>query len=199
MTIHYYILQFKNLTRSWSAVILSKFNARYKILQYYYTKWNKYCAKWNRNFVYSKRVILHKFLTLILLFITFDFLVDGNFSEWSNWTICSVTCSKGVKRRTRTCTNPSPFNGANCTGNYTEQKVCDQGQCPGTIMFLWFWVYTDHLKIYFTFFKCYNVRVCWQEVNGAYHRQETMFEEEIVKSCQPALYKLHPLKRIRII
>lgn len=80
-----------------------------------------------------------------------------------------------------------------------SKKFCDQGQCPGTIMFLWFWVYTDHLKIYFTFFKCYNVRVCWQEVNGAYHRQETMFEEEIVKSCQPALYKLHPLKRIRII
>ena len=84
---------------------------------------------------YSERMIFLKFLTLILLFIAFHFLVDGNFSEWSNWTICSVSCGKGVKRRTRNCTNPSLLNGANCTGNYTEQKVCNEGQCPGTITF----------------------------------------------------------------
>ena len=57
---------------------------------------------------------------------------------------------------------------------------------------LWFWVNTDDLKIYFTFFKCYNVRVCWRGITGTYHRQKIMFEEEIAKSCQPATSKLLP-------
>ena len=57
---------------------------------------------------------------------------------------------------------------------------------------LWFWVNTDDLKIYFTFFKCYNVRVCWRGITGTYHRRKIMFEEETAQSCQPASSKLLP-------
>ena len=74
-------------------------------------------------------------VTLILLFVVFNFAVDGKFLEWRTWNISSVSCSQGVKRRTRTCTNLSPFKGANCTGNYTEHKVSNEGQCPGAVMF----------------------------------------------------------------
>ena len=73
------------------------------------------------------------FESTILLFL--NFIVDGNFSQWSNWTSCSVSCSQGARTRERTCTNPSPVNGTNCTGNYTDWIVCKEGPCPGITKF----------------------------------------------------------------
>ncbi|CAH3170414.1 unnamed protein product, partial [Porites evermanni] len=37
--------------------------------------------------------------------------VDGGFSNWSNWTKCSITCGTGFQLRTRSCTNPLPEHG----------------------------------------------------------------------------------------
>lgn len=75
---------------------------------------------------YFKLLILN-LLTLLFL----KFIVNGNFSEWSKWTSCSVSCSQGVRTRERTCTNPSPANGTDCIGNYTDRIVCKEGPCPG--------------------------------------------------------------------
>ena len=67
------------------------------------------------------------------------FIVDGNFSEWSHWTSCSVSCSQGVRTRERTCTNPSPVNGTNCIGNHTDWIVCKKESCPGITKLFWYW------------------------------------------------------------
>ena len=84
-----------------------------------------------RGGVVRGRVIVN---LLNLLFI-FNFVVDGDFSEWGNWTSCSVSCSEGVRIRERTCTNPTLVYGKNCIGSYTDQIVCNEGPCPGVTKF----------------------------------------------------------------
>ncbi|XP_066297373.1 uncharacterized protein [Branchiostoma lanceolatum] len=58
--------------------------------------------------------------------------VDGNWSPWTFWSSCDVTCGFGHQSRSRSCDNPRPLGGgANCTGNSEETQVCDTGQqCP---------------------------------------------------------------------
>ncbi|XP_053387921.1 neurogenic locus notch homolog protein 1-like [Mercenaria mercenaria] len=58
-------------------------------------------------------------------------VVDGNWTPWSNWSHCDVTCENGVQTRTRSCTNPAPkYGGQNCIGNSTDVKVCMLELCP---------------------------------------------------------------------
>ncbi|XP_078693729.1 uncharacterized protein LOC144923237 [Branchiostoma floridae x Branchiostoma belcheri] len=58
--------------------------------------------------------------------------VDGNWTDWSPWSACSVTCGVGTETRDRTCTNPAPANGgADCDGLDQEAQDCDTGVlCP---------------------------------------------------------------------
>ncbi|KAJ7379731.1 hypothetical protein OS493_014137 [Desmophyllum pertusum] len=65
--------------------------------------------------------------------------IDGGFTEWSEWSECSVTCGGGVQRRSRTCTNPKPEgNGKTCQEqdagpadqtNICNPKLCDVPSC----------------------------------------------------------------------
>lgn len=46
----------------------------------------------------------------------FEFLVNGNWTMWTNWTGCSKSCDNGTRFRIRECANPAPsFGGDNCT------------------------------------------------------------------------------------
>ncbi|EDO49204.1 predicted protein, partial [Nematostella vectensis] len=58
---------------------------------------------------------------------------DGNYSQWSEWTSCTVTCGGGEQMRSRTCTNPTPhFGGKDCSaiGASTETGSCQTQECP---------------------------------------------------------------------
>ncbi len=58
---------------------------------------------------------------------------DGNWSIWSAWSTCSVTCGNGNQTQTRTCSNPSPANGGkNCSAFNTETvtQACTSQPCP---------------------------------------------------------------------
>ncbi|XP_052089215.1 semaphorin-5A-like [Mytilus californianus] len=58
--------------------------------------------------------------------------VDGQWSEWSSYGSCPVTCGSGAHSRYRTCNNPTPANGgASCKGLDTEYAICWSGECPG--------------------------------------------------------------------
>ena len=60
--------------------------------------------------------------------------MDGGYSPWSNYSICTVTCGGGTQIRNRPCDNPNPQNGGkNCSqiGDPEESRACNVLPCPG--------------------------------------------------------------------
>ena len=64
-------------------------------------------------------------------------LVDGIYTQWSQWGACSVTCGTGTHIRNRQCIGP--FHGGRpCTdplnkngfGDATESENCFEKACP---------------------------------------------------------------------
>ncbi|XP_060580103.1 coadhesin-like [Ruditapes philippinarum] len=61
---------------------------------------------------------------------------NGGWTDWGQWSTCSVTCGDGLKSRSRTCTNPSPSpHGKYCDGNPFEDVVCTKSSCSPNIVF----------------------------------------------------------------
>ncbi|XP_044123231.1 hemicentin-1 isoform X1 [Neovison vison] len=57
--------------------------------------------------------------------------VHGGYSLWSTWRACSVTCGKGIQKRSRLCNNPFPANGGKpCQGSDSEMRNCQRKLCP---------------------------------------------------------------------
>ncbi|XP_031561120.1 A disintegrin and metalloproteinase with thrombospondin motifs adt-1-like isoform X2 [Actinia tenebrosa] len=57
--------------------------------------------------------------------------VDGNWTVWTAWSSCPVTCGGGSQSRTRKCTNPEPANGGqDCVGGNSETQDCGTKLCP---------------------------------------------------------------------
>ncbi|XP_034040129.1 A disintegrin and metalloproteinase with thrombospondin motifs 17 [Thalassophryne amazonica] len=57
--------------------------------------------------------------------------VDGDWSLWSQWSMCSRTCGTGVQFRQRKCDNPPPGpGGRNCQKASVEHKACEGSPCP---------------------------------------------------------------------
>ncbi|XP_060558848.1 A disintegrin and metalloproteinase with thrombospondin motifs adt-1-like [Ruditapes philippinarum] len=54
-------------------------------------------------------------------------LVD-QWSTWSSWNDCSVTCANGMKSRTRTCLSSN-----DCVGESHETEACVKTSCPHTV------------------------------------------------------------------
>ena len=52
--------------------------------------------------------------------------IDGGWSDFGDWSDCSVSCGNGTQTRTRSCINPAPAdNGADCEGEDTESQACN--------------------------------------------------------------------------
>ncbi|KAL5254009.1 hypothetical protein ACHWQZ_G013690 [Mnemiopsis leidyi] len=75
-----------------------------------------------------------QFLLLLWMIVQSSGQVDGGWTDWGTWSKCSAGCGGGTQTRTRTCTNPAPANyGADCVGEATETKNCNEQGCPGWI------------------------------------------------------------------
>ncbi|XP_077454693.1 adhesion G protein-coupled receptor B1-like isoform X3 [Stigmatopora argus] len=55
--------------------------------------------------------------------------VAGAWDEWSPWSLCSSTCGRGYRSRTRTCAPPQ-FGGDPCEGPEKQTKFCNIAVCP---------------------------------------------------------------------
>lgn len=77
---------------------------------------------------YLIQTLVYMLLTVVSLFIA----VDGGWSDWSEFSQCSVTCGGGKMARSRVCDNPLPQHGGNnCTGAEKEIERCNTYSCPG--------------------------------------------------------------------
>ncbi|XP_043938669.1 adhesion G protein-coupled receptor B2 isoform X2 [Protopterus annectens] len=55
--------------------------------------------------------------------------VHGLWEEWSSWSLCSVTCGRGSRTRTRICIVPQHGDKA-CEGPEEHTKPCNLAVCP---------------------------------------------------------------------
>nr|XP_047125194.1 uncharacterized protein LOC105843628 isoform X3 [Hydra vulgaris] len=56
--------------------------------------------------------------------------VNGNWSEWSFWSLCNQPCNGGTTTRSRDCSNPTPqYGGMFCYGNSTQVNTCPWKSC----------------------------------------------------------------------
>lgn len=62
--------------------------------------------------------------------------VHGTWDEWSPWSLCSSTCGRGYRDRTRTC-KPPQFGGNPCEGPEKQTKFCNIALCPGKAVRDW--------------------------------------------------------------
>ena len=61
-------------------------------------------------------------------------IVDGKWSEWESWGICSVSCGGGYQIRTRKCNTPAPaYAGKDCKGYSHEVRECNTLSCQGIV------------------------------------------------------------------
>ncbi|XP_072904314.1 adhesion G protein-coupled receptor B1 isoform X10 [Hemitrygon akajei] len=58
-----------------------------------------------------------------------DSPVHGVWEEWSPWSLCSSTCGRGHRDRTRSCIQPQ-FGGNPCEGPEKQTKFCNIALCP---------------------------------------------------------------------
>ncbi|XP_052083732.1 scavenger receptor cysteine-rich domain superfamily protein-like [Mytilus californianus] len=56
--------------------------------------------------------------------------VNGDWSGWTSWNLCSATCNGGIQDRTRKCNAPLPSNrGIYCNGTIIESRPCNNIFC----------------------------------------------------------------------
>ena len=65
-------------------------------------------------FDFASRFLLLKLLCFIA--------VHGVWEEWSPWSLCSFTCGRGQRTRTRSCTPPQ-YGGRPCEGPETHHML----------------------------------------------------------------------------
>lgn len=63
--------------------------------------------------------------------------IDGNWSQWSSYSSCTVSCGGGAQYRNRTCDNPEPeYGGLFCNGTDIDINECNPENCPGIFLYM---------------------------------------------------------------
>ncbi|XP_051929215.1 hemicentin-1 isoform X1 [Hippocampus zosterae] len=75
--------------------------------------------------------VARNLLGSVLVRVGLNVQVHGGYSEWAEWSPCSLTCGISSQKRQRQCNNPLPANGGrHCAGSGTETRSCHGKPCP---------------------------------------------------------------------
>jgi chondroitin sulfate proteoglycan 4 len=56
--------------------------------------------------------------------------IDGQWSDWGDWSECTASCGGGFRSRLRRCDNPPPqHGGTDCSGCGVEYQTCNAHSC----------------------------------------------------------------------
>ena len=70
--------------------------------------------------------LLGEYLFIVLI------SVGGTYTDFGDWSECSVSCGDGTQTRKRTCNSPFSAEGdADCVGPASETRPCKLRECPG--------------------------------------------------------------------
>ena len=77
--------------------------------------------------------LAHFFFPFYFSYPIYSFLaIDGNYTEWSEWSECSLTCDGGFQTRMRQCSSPPPqYGGKDCEelGPTNGTQECNTNPC----------------------------------------------------------------------
>uniref|UniRef100_A0A8D2KTM3 Hemicentin 1 n=1 Tax=Varanus komodoensis TaxID=61221 RepID=A0A8D2KTM3_VARKO len=60
-----------------------------------------------------------------------DCPVNGKWTSWSSWSVCTMSCGGGTRQRTRDCSDPPPqYGGDKCEGDDVQVDFCNDSPCP---------------------------------------------------------------------
>ncbi|XP_028403037.1 uncharacterized protein LOC114525804 isoform X2 [Dendronephthya gigantea] len=106
-----------------------------------------------------------------------DCPVDGNFTEWTQWSKCSVACGSDKILRTRKCTNPEPaLGGSDCLGLSEEERFCSMpNTCPAEAGFA-IWSQWSVCDTECSVGESIRRRVCADKTNGEVTCNGTSFQ-----------------------
>ena len=62
----------------------------------------------------------------------FIFLVDCEWNEFGDWSLCDKDCGGGKHFRTRDVKISAACKGKKCEGAFKEVQYCNNQACPGT-------------------------------------------------------------------
>lgn len=100
------------------------------------------CSRFSCNGMYLHNSAMMSFVFYNMIYTDFarfyrtNQTVDGQWSAWTPWGHCSVSCGAGLQSRYRFCSSPRPSgSGLPCTGPHHEDQVCIIAPCDRGLLF----------------------------------------------------------------
>ena len=96
------------------------------------------------------------YIERVIANISFLYTADCEWSDFGEWSNCSVDCGNGEQERTRKIEKAAAFGGNNCTGLGKETRACKIKECPGIVNTILIRLTIFHPKEFFHFYDTYT-------------------------------------------
>jgi hypothetical protein len=63
--------------------------------------------------------------------------INCDYTPWTDWTDCNVTCGGGIQQRFRSVREPGRNGGTECTDDLYDFQVCNTKHCPVDCVYFW--------------------------------------------------------------